>query len=362
MPIDFSRFRLQNLFPPFVQENSPDMISPEMFQQQTPPDEQDIPSNLIQQMYQPRTKLSGMFADELGKMPQREEPSKMRKFGAALASLGAHDPIQQQHTIDQFQYAPYYRKLGDWKTRIDTLMKGATEEDKYNMNQRLLAQAVGSFVNKGRQLDISKQRADAYEFDKMNPDWKPFAKPGGNLVYINPKDPTEIHDTGIESGKLSDEEKISLQSGKRLNEIAASGIERRKTVEKAGDVQKELIPIKGEEARKTKAAPSGATATPTQEKVKQYTNARRALLEHPEWSKFITLDTQGPNTFKVENPSTGHWFSSGPDEATHKKITEAIVGSSSSTTNDEGAPKAPLGWKYVKKPGGGWTAVEDKKE
>lgn len=325
----------------------------------------DSINNLITQSYKPRTAFSEALTKSLGDMPTREqfgEPGKWRKFGGILAGLSG-----QPGSRDAFTNAKFYEAKGDWKDKIDTLMKGATEEDKYNINQRLLAQATGKYETDVGKLENQKIRTEAYAYDKKNPNLQKIVPKTGNVQLYNPKT-GETKDTGIDVGGLSEEEKQKLRTGGKLEEIKAR-LEGNIKLEGAKQTNRITnIGLGGEQARETKAAPSGMAGTPTQEKIQQYNNARQTLLEHPEWKKFITLDVNGPNTFTIHEPSSGAFYSSGPSKSDYDKIVQSIVGKPSSAADKtidtaqgkttDNAPIAPEGWKYIPKAGGGWTAVK----
>lgn len=370
---------MQNLFndpnirPPmdlFGQEQQPDMIdinallNPQPIEQPNEIEQPDETQNLIQSLYKPRHDFSDRLSGVLDEMPTRDQfhPSKWRQFGAILKGIGG-----EPGAYDEFKNRPFYQAQDDWKTKIGTLMKGSTEEDRYNTNQRLLAQASGKYETDVGKLENQKIRNEAYAFDKNNPNWQKIVPATGNVQLYNPKT-GETKDTGIDSGKLSEEEKQKLRTGGKLEEIKAR-IEGDIKLEGTKQSNRETnIGLTGDEARKTKQTAGSYTNSPTQEKVNQYNNARKALLEHPEWSKYIKLDENGPNTFTVHEPSSGAWYSSGPSKADYDKIVTAIGAKPGSaadkqldTTQEktsDNAPVAPKGWKYVPKPGGGWTAVK----
>jgi hypothetical protein len=224
----------------------------------------------FERLYHPRNEISTQYSQALGQMPVREKPGKLRRLGAALSELSTvgpdtyvggtavgfqdRNPALANQIGDEFLNKPYYDKMGDWKNRVDMLGKGAQEEDRYNTNQRVLvsdqvtretnrkranayqqnvtsqaAKREADAKNAAERTQITRDRANAYIFDKEHPDWKPFVQPGGSLVYINPKNPAERYDTGLDSGKMSEEDRINLQTKGRLTAIAASGSEARKT-------------------------------------------------------------------------------------------------------------------------------------
>jgi len=351
MPVNFNRLRMQNLF------GSPDFQpSLDIFgqQQQQPPsvdinqllkpipfvgnsipmsgNDDELQSNdtsndqnLIQQSYKPRSDFSEALIKSLGEMPSREQfgkPSKWRQFGGIVAGLSG-----EPGSREAFTNAPYYRAQGDWKQKIDTLMKGATEEDRYNTNQRLLAQATGKYGTEQDKLELRKKRDAAYIYDKQNPNLQKIVPNTGNIQLYNPKT-GETTDTGIDVGRLTDEQKIKMRSGARLEEIKAQiegnvKLEGEKQTNRATNIE-----ATGEQQRQTKQTSGSYAGSPTQEKVAQYNKARQFTIENPDLAKWIQLDTAGPNTFSVHAPSTGNFFSSGPSKEEYDKIVSAITGTS----------------------------------
>lgn len=336
MPINFNHLRLQNLFndpdtrmpmdifgqgqqPSPIDINS--LLQPSMAEQpemQQPPNDT---TNLIQQLYQPRHDFSDRLINTVDEMPTRDQfhPSKWRQFGAVLKGIGG-----QPGSYDEFKNRPFYQAEGDWKNKIDTLMKGANEEDRYNTNQRLLAQSSGRYELDTAKLDNQKRRTDAYVADKMNPDLQKIVPNSGNIQLYNPKT-GETTDTGIDVGRLDDKQKIALRSGAKLEEIKAT-IEGQTKLEGTKQANRETnIGLTGEEQRKTKQTAGSYAGSPTQEKVGQYNRARQFAIENPDLAKWIQLDSAGPNTFSIHTPSSGNFFSSGPSKEDYDKIVNSIT-------------------------------------
>jgi hypothetical protein len=272
--------------------------------------------------------MSQKLQQALDMMPQRGDykPSKFRKIMASIASVDAKDPISQQQAIDDIQYKPYYQDMNDWMTHVNALMKGASEEDKANLNARIygltgikLGQNQQKLGQNQQGLDIKQADSDAkiahLKWLEEHPDWKPIQTKGGNRIFFNPKDPTQTYDSGIPTGSSTDTDLENLrQKGRQAiaNTRAAAEIAAAKE--------------RGEQARETKKTPTAkqANETPQQTRIRLYNNAVRAINEHPEWKDYITIDPEGrTNDFQVNPPANG-WFTSGPDREKNKQIHDAI--------------------------------------
>lgn len=362
-----ARNLFQNLFP----------VQP----QQQEEEEQYDPAARLAQLYQPQHQGIDQLRSAMESAPDRAsyEPNKFHKIMAAIAGLGegsgpaamiggtpvgfrgdVSGGIRLQNDINN---APYERAVSDWKNKLAPIEKIAEIERLNNSNSRTVANNVISGELRDRTIDrqvkrdqqlategdtrlkqsqdrinITAQRAKIYQFKAENPDHKIETDKEGNFIGINPQDNTFefILDEGgnkIKSDKLSDAEKLKLSHGYRSSEI-----------NQRGAVQKSV-----------KAAPKPAGVpvkpeSPSQEKIRRYNRAVEAKNTHPEWAPYISIQ-QGSN-FGVAAPESG-----GSAEVLNE-INKYIYGSTANQVST--TPKAPAGWKYVKKAGGGWTAVEDK--
>lgn len=304
----------------------PDAINP-VFQAESKP----VPP--IVKYYSPQTELEDRLRTALGLQPQRTdypEAGKYTKVMAHLSALRAKDPIEARRIIDVRENEPYYRDEGDWRNKIDTLMKGANLERQQNVNERLFASAAGRQELNLSDQEIKRMRADAYvkskEWDMTKPNYRPIISKGGNVILYD-QNSGDTQDTGIPSGLLTDEEKIKLNQGARLSEIFASGAEARKTKQTLG-------------AGTTKQP--GTAESETQKKAGYLNKAKQAVSEHPEWKDYIQFDPSG-GTFTILNP--GGWRQSTIDKnkATHDQIYNYIYGnqgaqSSAAPTTQEVKP------------------------
>jgi hypothetical protein len=202
--------------------------------------------------YQPNTQWNDRLLAMIENMPQRDENmSKWRKFGSFLTGFGLGPEVQEKVT-----YAPYYRRLNDWKLQLDPTMKGADLERQENMNLRQLA-------TQAERDRIADKRADAYVFGQSSQAAKREAdiqrdrdknriteralgdrnwvfktdRDSGHIVGMHPSQGT--WDTGVMANEATPEQKHLW----KLDEIKEQGNQRRLSAAAAaklgrpGDVQ-----------------------------------------------------------------------------------------------------------------------------
>lgn len=306
--------------------------------------------------FTPDNTISSQYSNQLQGMPDRSNynPSFLRRLGGALTGLSTvgpatydkgaalgfknYDPKGQSQITDQFDYKPYYQDMNDWQNKTKALQAGATEEDKrnsYGMLRGIQRDKLDETkradqareANNTAKTQISADRAKAYEFDKMNPTWKPFIQPGGNLIYINPKDPTQTYDTGLDSGKLTDEDKINLTTQGRLQGIAAQG-KNQLNLEGARETANQSdIAARGTQTRQTNAEKPVSGSKSINKPMTTAQMKARALEgynTHPDWQKYI-------------DPTTGTVKFSG-DEALDSQIHSFIYGRDVSLPTDNSQP------------------------
>ena len=226
---------------------SPDAQNPDIgFQQPSPnvknvfsaPSVQSAPSastgdtndiaSLIRQNYNPDTEMGDYYKNVLYNEPTRNEHVGMgKKILGVLASIGG-----TPHTYEQVTQGPYLREHADWQNRLKEILPAMQDESRDNSIQRQLATGIAtSTVNQKKEEDrareneqkikIAEDRAEVYRWKNTHPDWVPVKSKGGTVKFINPKDPTQTYDTGIDSGVLPDAEKMALQQENELQKIGA---------------------------------------------------------------------------------------------------------------------------------------------
>ncbi len=338
-----NQLRLRNIFSPTNPEQGtidPNSVDPQLlsqlmqqYQSQSSDSVNTEAANIPPEQYRPKSEVSDLYRKLLMNPPTDQPISKMRRLAGVVSggllsgtSVGSTHPELGINIGQEVTNYPNIKSRADYQQRLKELGAGATEEDKYNINQRLLSLGLGSQELRGRQLDISQQRADAYEFSKTHPNWKPFVQSGGNLFYINPQDPTQKYDTGLDTGKLTDADKTELLNSGRLAVVERQS-EKAKELELLKQTGRETnIGLVGEQQRKNIEARAEKPETPVQTRVRQFTKAQQVYNAHPEWKKYIQLNVDGPNTFRINPPSKGFLGSGGTDEETFHKIYQAIYG------------------------------------
>jgi hypothetical protein len=286
----------------------------------------------MRELYTPETRSIDMMNEMINSMPQRRDPTKMQKFGATLAGIadgprGAFD----------FLEAPRAREMSDWKAKFDPVKDIANQERYANQGNRMFADSVlrqeraqdtldlnrdkleQKTKTDAEKLKISQQRAAAYEYRIKNPNSKFEIDKQGRIIALNPQTNkmeyvVDPEGNPVLSQHLSDEEKLNMKLSNRLAAIDAqadASLNNALTVESARDKNdKENIALRGNEARKTRATPSGNSTgnkgeLPTQTRIRKFNRANEALREHPECSKFINIGQPGTNDFTITPPSTG---------------------------------------------------------
>ncbi len=364
-------------------------------------DDYDVAARMAQ-IYHPQHDASDRFDQLIGGYPSRPQLSRMRRLGAAiLGTLGDSDPFSAPSGRGQYAYNEvtgendFNKNVMDWKNQVGPAQQAANLERYTNSNERMLANQTISeeLRNRGQEnkvnieqgkLENAKNRTAIYDFKTKNPSAKIIAPKGGNIQIVNPVT-GKVQDTGISSGTLSDLDRINLQAEDKMLQI-----------ERQGEITGENIGKRGEEARKTRATVPGGARIPTnasgkplppsQVRIQQHDSARQFAAQNPEFSKFIQFGP-GQNDFNITAPGENHWYDSTnhPSQEQYDQIVSAIYGDhlpisqpgrTGSTpvnkpnmgtkplTSQSPIPshiqrKAPPGWKYVPKAGGGYTAVEE---
>lgn len=311
---------------------------------------------------------SSAFNTLAGQYPSYEDykPSGLRRVGSALIGIGQGPQAQEA-----FLRGPHNRAVADWKNKIGASQAAANLEryaDANNITERRIASQTGVAE---RKADIAeraqtekeranlvneetrRKRADVYAFKAQHPNWIMKTREDGRIIAINPMNPEQTTDTGIDGTQLSDMDKISLNLDASLQKIGATGEQTRQTegvrqtgreslegIRQEGKTELEgvkqtgrekLVTKRGEEARTTKKTPGAPSIVkgekaelPTQTRVRVINKATQVRNEHPEWNKWINIKG---NDVSVKNTSTfGGMHLGGPDAETRKKIVEAIYG------------------------------------
>lgn len=302
------------------------------------PDEMDA-GKRMGELYTPESQASDYFNEMLRNYPQEQNPSWLRRIGAMIV-----DYTRGSKAGQEFYERPRTEAIEDWKNKMPYAQAAATNERYANANERQVAyqqmatelreRAIASKEkNDERRAAIQQQRADIYAFKARNPGWKILPSKGGNVMLYNPAT-GETRDSGIDSGSLTETDKIWLQSDAKLEQIAATGEQARETEGVRQEGRMELAGERGKQARETRATPPGGVTArppnPTQIRVQQADKARELINTRPELGKWIQI---GPtiNEFKVTPPGERSYWTgktSGPSPEEFAAINNFIYGNS----------------------------------
>lgn len=270
-------------------------------------------------------------------------------------------------------------------------------------------------ANNQRKSENAEARTAIYKFKAEHPNEQIKAVKGGNFLSFDPAT-KKWTDSGISTGTFSDAERMEQEQEYTRENIGSKGAEaanvaginaksREKiqsekgwtigTIPDPDDPTKqigvrvnadtgEVHPItfggKGVSgfAKSGTGAGGGKPETPQATRIRQFNAARELYNTNPQLRPYIKLGSPGSNDFTITPPSEGFFGHSGPKQSDYEAMQQAIYGaaapkasamaSHAPTTPNAASPKAaaptnappaPKGWKYVPKPGGGWTAVKD---
>lgn len=286
----------------------------------------------IAQLFNPQTEATDRLRNYEHEMPQRNDPQfapgKLRSTGAFLAGLGTGSaqginggqPIGFKSDVptslkvqDAIRNESYYKAKDDYEDRLKPLKESAEAEGRLNSNNRAIGSSLltnerqiksNESLAKHREnqdsvanekVEISRQRALAYDFKTRNPQYKSYIDKEGKLVFVNPQDPNDIKQTGIDTGKLSDADKLALQLEGRLEAIKKS-TEGRITAEDNAETNRETL----EEKRypngrppKSATAPGSKPPNPAAQNRDLINRANQLVSEHPEYKGYLEITAQG---------------------------------------------------------------------
>ena len=311
--------------------------------------------------FQPETAMQDRLSGLLQNIPQRQKTGMLRKLAGMFVGATV-DPSAGKAVID----APYNQAMEEFRNQYDPTLRAAGLERQSNIanqtrfNQERTADLTSRRLdeterNNRANTEIRQKRAEAYDFRTRHPNWKPVVTKGGTIKFVNPTNPNEVVDTGIDPGTLDDAARLDLLQENAMEQIGARGRESRETEDvrqrgresiaetrgwtianvpdgKGGQKGVKINQITGEVKDLEVGGPVSKTSTrgdgellPTQNRVKEFTRAREALNTHPEWQKYIKLGDPGASDFTISPPSNA-WYKSGPDQATYDAISQYIYG------------------------------------
>jgi len=292
--------------------------------QQQPAVQNDDMMQQILQLFQPNEEQFNNLSNTVGAMPQRSQyqPGLMDKISAYAAGLGTGSgaaghyggvPVGfqgdvpggiklQKSMLDE----PYNKAMNDWKEKVEPLGKLAQLEGTRNVNSRITGTSMMNNERLLRQQDLQQSRAEnkndidrekleiqrglakIKEYKMMHPDLKSVTDDQGMLILWNPQDGTTT-ETGIDTGKMSDADKIVAQIScrlkvvqqehkNRLSEIGARGAQSRET--------KETIPGKAESTPKVAGE---KPLTPAAERTDRVNRVISIINQNPALGKYFVF-------------------------------------------------------------------------
>lgn len=306
--------------------------------------------------FTPEDKYSRMFGEMLGQMPQRENPNVWRKIAALIGGSLTGD----MRGVDQALHAPYYRKLEDWKTRMQPIQVAASDERARNREERMYTQSERSARIRERgiesqeeraraRLDLDRQKLELAKLKQDNPNMVFREQRGGNIFAFNPQT-GEAKDTGIHSGSLSDIEKINLGLQRDITMEGVRQTNRSVLQEDRQRQEREMVPLREasqsrlireregvtnrqiqqrEQNLRTRPQTSRSGTSSASNQARDLVNRATELINrNPDYKDYITIDGL---TVTVKPEASG-FFGRGPDKATRDKIMQELYGSSQTTT------------------------------
>ncbi len=287
------------------------------------------------------------FMLSLGEMPTREQgkPSNWRKLGAGIVGAG-----QGMDQGNKFLNRPYTEKVEDWKLKSGTLGQAAQLERLNNaqISQEEYRRLTDQWRIGKLEADIADDKAknelaaDRNIVAQRNAAVREQALQGGIIKIDEQGNAIMVRKNGMveklpnldmfsdaEKEKMMQEGRMEVVRQQGANAIAAAGVPRQ-------------VNTTGSTTVTTTGGGNQDAILPSQEKVRQYTNAQEAYNSHPEWRPFITLRDPGANEFDITPPSAG-WFGTsigaGPDVEEWKKLVAFIKGNNPAPTPGTAAPK-----------------------
>lgn len=336
----------------------------------SPPEEDYDVNRRMSELYQPESRSSDFFDRLLQNYPERQSPSKLRRIGAAMMSLGPAGYEGGRKALQQ----PFYDELEDWRNRIEPAGQAATNERMANINLRTLANQITSQELRDKSIDrqierdrilreqgaerigqgeqrIGQSEQRIRQGEQRLKIAQEVAKGGrftverGGQAFMVYRDGSKAP---VDVDMLGPEELENLRQEHALERIEAGGEVRERTqrdrirtevIEDPDNPGKRiLVNVNQDTGEVTPARFDRKTVTPsvrapeaeTQQTAGIANRARQVKLSKPEWAKFIKM--KGNVFERIVTPGF-----LGPTKEMYDQIYQAIYGSSSpgSTQGDK---------------------------
>lgn len=300
-------------------------------------------NQVIQKLMSPDEEMFNRMKSQVDEMPllsNFKNPGLWTKIRAHLAAMGADNAAQARQIREGIEHEPYLKALDAWKMRLDPTQELAKMENTRNVNARLTGSTILSNESTNKRLteqarkdreaeldrdldrQIRQQRADTYDFKTRHPTFKTATRRDGKLVFYDPADPSKTIVSDIDTGKLSDVDKINLEHQGNLEEIQERGKiakslegERQVNRKELSDLQfghqesleetKQQNRLKTEGVRQqnrieVKKIPSASSNTTTQSETQKkqglINKANKIISENPELKSYIIFEKNNAGT------------------------------------------------------------------
>ena len=307
---DFNRLlnlnRLQGLF----------STNPEQFYGPATPNNEIPITPFDQQVPTLSRGAQDQYANILKQFPTRQPVSTWRKIGAAIAGMGSDNPME---TADQFANYKYYNSLKDWSAKAPFFQRAAEGEKAINqqiMNQwmadrkqdeierynrernRISDEANARLIKKDEATaDYQRRTLALREFAAKNKSYVFKVRKDGRIIAINPMNPSQLIDTQVDSGELSDIEKANLQLENALE------------LEDVRQTNRQELQTQRDSAALTRKQTSSTTAkseSETQKNQRYTNNATKLAAERPDLAPYMKFEGTGTSRkFVGINPGGG---------------------------------------------------------
>src|SRR3990167_1729408 len=296
------------------------------------------------ELYQPEDEMSNRFRELLDTIPERNKPGVLRKIASAIVGLGGGNQ-------EQALYAPYNRKMEDWKAKLEPTQAGMINERQENNILRQIAQAEMTndrmvrrnediITKEQSQIALNNKKLELLQFEsdqQLN---------RIELAKIQADNAAEI--ARVRSEITSKDSRVPFQA---MNPDGTPGPVI--AINKAGDVKDLTSQVgPGRLARPGSNAPTSAESG-TSLQAKRNITAAQLVADRPDLSKFIIFDKKGNVKVNLK-PILG--FNANEEQA---KIIQERLGSSGVTTKVESTSPTkveqripPVGKLKVKNPSG----------
>jgi len=269
--------------------------------------------------YQSETGASDRFNEMLGAYPEDRKRGWLENI--ALSMIAAGDPRLSASLMDQPS-----REQTAWQRQIGPAQFAAQQERLSNVDIISGQREDVRLGQAGERIEISKAAQKLSEWRAQHPNMQLKTREDGMIVGISPLDPTDVVESGVQSGDLSDQEKedarveaAAVAETGRVSR-AATVIGERKTAAGLRTGQRQEAATLQEERLRSRPSKPGVL-TESARTTRRLSAAEELKNRDPNGlGKWVTIDGR-----KVEVAEPGKvkaWWpdSKGPTPEEHQKI------------------------------------------